>query len=148
MSLRGSSTASGFETFEHGADVGIRGWGATMEQAFAQGARAMFSLMCDDIAQVSPASRVKVAITASEPDLMFLSWLNQLLAESDLAGILLCDFQLSITNQGGLEALVSGEPFADLPTEPGIEVKGATFTELQVRELEDGTWVAQCVVDV
>jgi SHS2 domain-containing protein len=119
-----------------------------MEQAFAQGARAMFSLMCDDIAQVSPASRVKVAIAASEPDLMFLSWLNQLLAESDLAGILLCDFQLSITNQGELEALVSGEPFADLPTEPGIEVKGATFTELQVRELEDGTWVAQCVVDV
>ena len=148
MTTNKTTQQSGYETFEHGADVGIRGWGASLGEAFAQGARAMFSLMCDDIAQVSPASSVKVAIAASEPDLMFLIWLNQLLAESDLEGILFCDFQLSLTDQGRLEALVSGEPFADLHTDRGIEVKGATFTELQVHELKDGSWVAQCVVDV
>jgi SHS2 domain-containing protein len=31
---------------------------------------------------------------------------------------------------------------------PGVEVKGATFTELAVRREEDGTWIAQCIVDV
>jgi SHS2 domain-containing protein len=31
---------------------------------------------------------------------------------------------------------------------PGVEVKGATFTELAVRREKDGTWIAQCVVDV
>ena len=31
---------------------------------------------------------------------------------------------------------------------PAAEIKGATFTELGVRQLGDGAWQAQCVVDV
>ena len=31
---------------------------------------------------------------------------------------------------------------------PAVEVKGATFTELAVRQQTDGSWIAQCVVDV
>lgn len=31
---------------------------------------------------------------------------------------------------------------------PAVEPKGATFTELAVRQVHDGIWIAQCVVDV
>ena len=31
---------------------------------------------------------------------------------------------------------------------PAVEVKGATFTELAVRQDPDGRWRAQCIVDV
>jgi len=31
---------------------------------------------------------------------------------------------------------------------PAVEVKGATYTSLDVRRDEDGAWLAQCVVDV
>ncbi len=31
---------------------------------------------------------------------------------------------------------------------PATEAKGATYTALAVRQLEDGGWVAQCVIDV
>ena len=31
---------------------------------------------------------------------------------------------------------------------PAVEVKGATMTELAVRQGPDGAWTAQCVVDV
>jgi SHS2 domain-containing protein len=32
--------------------------------------------------------------------------------------------------------------------EPSVEVKGATYTALAVRRRDNGTWTAQCVVDV
>ena len=37
---RDDAVASGYETFEHQADIGIRGFGATMEEAFANAATA------------------------------------------------------------------------------------------------------------
>jgi len=138
---------SGFETFEHGADIGIRGWGPSLEEAFAQGARAMFSLMCDDIGQVTPGGSVELELSSSELDLLFLVWLNRLLAESDLEGILFCEFKVQFPARGELQATSSGESFARLGCERGVEVKGATFTELKVFE-QDGIWTAQCVVDV
>jgi SHS2 domain-containing protein len=33
-------------------------------------------------------------------------------------------------------------------TNPAVEVKGATLTELKVSRNADGLWTAQCVVDV
>ena len=32
--------------------------------------------------------------------------------------------------------------------QPAVEVKGATYTALLVRQLDGGEWIAQCVVDV
>jgi SHS2 domain-containing protein len=41
-----------------------------------------------------------------------------------------------------------GEPVDVLKHQPAVEVKGATYTALQVRQELGGEWVAQCVVDV
>jgi SHS2 domain-containing protein len=43
---------------------------------------------------------------------------------------------------------VHGEPVDVARHTPAVEVKGATLTELAVRQEADGTWVAQCVLDV
>jgi SHS2 domain-containing protein len=47
-----------------------------------------------------------------------------------------------------LHAKAWGEPVDIAKHQPAVEVKGATLTELQVRQGPDGTWIAQCVVDV
>jgi SHS2 domain-containing protein len=47
-----------------------------------------------------------------------------------------------------LEASACGEPVDNGRHAPAVEVKGATFTELQVRREPDGGWLVQCVVDV
>ncbi len=147
MSSRSSLKTSGYETFEHGADVGIRGWGPSLGEAFAQGARAMFSLMGENIGQVVPKRSVEIEVSSTDAEFLFLAWLNRLLAESDLHGLLFSHFAVAFPAQGKLEATASGEAFAQVASARGVEVKGATFTELKVFE-QDGTWFAQCVVDV
>jgi len=47
-----------------------------------------------------------------------------------------------------LEARAWGEPIDRERHKPAVEVKGATYTALSVARRDDGTWVAQCVVDV
>jgi SHS2 domain-containing protein len=47
-----------------------------------------------------------------------------------------------------LEGRAWGEPVDVARHHPAVEVKGATLTQLRVAKEPDGTWVAQCVVDV
>jgi SHS2 domain-containing protein len=47
-----------------------------------------------------------------------------------------------------LHAIVRGERVDVVRHEPAVEIKGATYTALRVERLDDGTWLAQCVVDV
>ncbi|MDH5429809.1 MAG: archease, partial [Nitrospirota bacterium] len=56
-------------------------------------------------------------------------------------------FHVAIDNQH-LKGTAWGESVDRQRHEPAVEVKGATYTELSVHQLPNGSWVAQCVVDV
>lgn len=140
---------NGFETFEHGADIGIRGIGHTIEEAFSNGARCLFYYMFD-LEHVSNWNErddvVKIDVELDADDLvsLFIKWLNTLLAESDINSCCFFDFKVNILDQQ-LKAKAYGIPRDKV--ECGVEVKGATFSEAKV-EKKDDFWVAQCVIDV
>ncbi len=135
-----------FETFEHGADIGIRGRGKTLDEAFENAARAMFSLMVEDIGTIMPEKTVHISCASYDREGLLTAWLNSLLAEASISGILFRDFTCSIKDTSAT-GTATGEPFDPSRHKAGVEVKGATFTELRVFE-EGGIWTAQCVVDV
>jgi len=136
-----------FETFSHQADIGIRGYGVTQAEAFANGAKALFSLMVD-LKEVKPKEEVKVSCQADEPSELFVEWLNQLLAVADLERKLFSRFEVEIPPTGALRGKAWGEKIDPRKQTLLTEVKGATYSQLEVKELEDGRWLAQCVVDV
>jgi len=54
-----------------------------------------------------------------------------------------------VTVEGSrLSAAAWGEKVDVGRHQPAVEIKGATYTELRVAREADGSWVAQCVVDV
>ena len=55
---------------------------------------------------------------------------------------------LDAIDAGELQAEIRGESVDRTRHTPAVEIKGATFTELAVRQQADGRWLAQCVVDV
>jgi SHS2 domain-containing protein len=137
----------GFEVFDHGADIGVRGWGSTVEEAFIQGAKAMFSLMTEDLQSVKCRAQIQIQTSGYDLESMFVAWLNVLLTESDLHGLLLAEFEVHIHEDYVLTGQARGEPFGVRKEERGVEVKGATFCQVAVYEYNE-KWVAQCVVDV
>jgi protein archease len=138
--------AARWEHYEHGADIGVRGFGPTEESAFEQAALALTAVIADPAA-VEPRERVALACEAPDDELLFAEWLNALVYEMATRKMLFGRFRVSIDGQR-LEAEAWGEP-TDVPRHrPAVEVKGATYTTLRVARERDGTWVAQTVVDV
>ena len=136
----------GWEHFDHKADIGIRGRGATREEAFEEAARALTAVMTDPDG-VIPRARIDIRCSAPDEESLLVAWLNALIYEMATRRLLFSRFEVRILD-GTLEAGVWGEPVDIARHEPAVEVKGATYTQLKVASSGDGTWLAQCVVDV
>lgn len=139
-------TAVRWEHFPHGADIGVRGFGATREQAFEQAAIAMSAVIADPV-RISCTGVVEVNCQAPDDELLLVDWLNALLYEMATRNWLFGRYTVQISGQD-LTAQAWGEPLDSARHRPAVEVKGATYTALRVMQEADGSWVAQCVVDV
>ena len=135
-----------WEHFAHGADIGVRGVGPTKAAAFAQAAQALTAVVTD-LALVQPAQPVALNAAAPDDEVLLVDGLNGLIFEMATRGMLFSRFDVTIDG-GRLVATAWGEP-VDVPRHaPAVEVKGATYTGLAVRQRGDGSWLAECIVDV
>ena len=135
-----------WEHFHHEADVGVRGVGPTRQAAFAQAAIAMTAVVTDP-ESVADGSAVDISCRAPEDGLLLADWLNALILEMAVRHMLFRRFEVAIEGDR-LRATAWGEAVDVGKHQPAVEVKGATYTELDVHRRPDGWWVAQCVVDV
>lgn len=142
--LSGSGTT--WEHFPHVADVGIRGFGPTLESAFEQAALALTAAITDPDS-IAPEKTIKITCQAPNAELLLVDWLNAIVFEIATRKMLFGKFSVSIDGDK-LNGEISGELVDIERHAPAAEVKGATLSELQVVREKDGRWRAQCVVDV
>ena len=90
---------------------------------------------------------VVVACEAPDRELLLVEWLNAIIYEMAVRRMLFSRFAVEIED-GRLTGQAWGEAVERERHRPAAEPKGATLTELKVREVPGGGWVAQCVVDV
>jgi len=79
MAIGSNTPAPGWEDFPHGADVGVRGWGATLEQAFEQAALALTGVLTD--AGIENQTSVEVECDAPDVAVLLVEWLNAIIYE-------------------------------------------------------------------
>lgn len=139
-------SASGWEHFTHGADIGVRGVAPTLDAAFEQAALALTAVVTDPLS-VRPEAAVAITCDAPSADLLLVDWLNALVYEMGVRRMLFGAFDVTIRGVH-LTGTAWGEPVDRQRHKPAVEVKGATYTELRVCRQETGSWLAQCVVDV
>lgn len=136
----------GWQHFHHGADIGVRGIGTTLAEAFAQTALAMSAVITEP-GLISTNECIKVECEVADNEYLLMDWLNALVYEMATRHMLFSTFDVTI-QEHHLSAKVCGEKIDQQKHQPAVEVKGATLTELKVVQQQDGSWLAQCVVDV
>ncbi|MCE0722911.1 MULTISPECIES: archease [Legionella] len=134
-----------WEHFSHESDIGVRGCGSTIAEAFAMGALALTNVITSS-ELIQPHKTLRITCEAPNQEILFVDWLNAIIYNMAIHNMLFSQFDVSIKRQK-LTAIIAGELVDINRHQPAVEVKGATFTELKVYQ-SDGTWVAQCVVDV
>jgi SHS2 domain-containing protein len=139
------------EQFGHGADVGVRGRGATPEEAFAGAALALEALFALDPASVRPGREEIMTCRAPDLEGLLVDFLDELIFLFATRRLVFSRFDVAIEEgrpgDVSLRAKAFGERWDASRHEATVEPKGATFTALRVGR-EAGGWVAQCVVDV
>lgn len=132
--------------FPHSADVGVRGIGRTLAEAFEQAGVALFAA-ATDLSSVGRSVVVDIQCNAPDYRLLLVDWLNALIYEASVRKAVFAHFEVHIAGHR-LVGRAWGETIDQRRHLPAVEPKGATLTELKVEQAEDGTWLAQCVVDV
>ncbi len=125
--------------------MGIRGFGSTEAEAFAQAALAMTAAVTS-LETVEPREAVTIECTAPDAELLFTEWLNSVIYEMSTRKMLFSRFEVAVDG-GQLRAQAWGERVDPKRHHPAVEIKGATYTALRVARERDG-WMAQTVVDV
>lgn len=137
-----------FEYFDHEADVGIVGYGNSLNEAFEEGAKAMFQIMVD-IKNVEPKKEIEIEVEALDEEALFVEWLNSLLAHKDVEEMLFSDFKVEIKHLAGkyiLNGIAKGEKINCKKHHLKTEVKAATYSQLKIEK--NNIYRVQCVVDV
>jgi tRNA nucleotidyltransferase (CCA-adding enzyme) len=134
-----------WEQFPHDADVGLRGFGPSVEAAFEQAALALTGIVTD--AEIAATTKVEVECEASDIELLLVEWLNAIIYEMAVRSMLYGRFEVKITGTR-LRGVMWGEPIDQAKHLPACEPKGATYTALRVAQGADGLWSAGCVIDV
>lgn len=135
-----------YEHFAHGADIGVRGFGGSEAQAFEQAALAMTAAVTDP-ETVATLQEVDIDCEAPDGELLLADWLNAIVYEMATRHMVFKRFLVRIEDSR-LHGKAWGEEISTAKHEPGVEIKGATYTSLRVAREPDGEWVAQCVIDV
>ena len=145
MTVHSNIPAPGWEDFPHGADVGVRGRGRTLEQAFEQAALALTGVLTN--ADIENQTAVEVECDAPDVEVLLVEWLNAIIYEMAVRNMIFGAFKVTLSGLH-LRATMWGEPVDQTKHMPACEPKGATFTSLRVAQEPDGTWSAACIIDV
>ena len=84
-----------WQHFEHGADIGVRGLGASKALAFEQAALALMAVIVEP-GRVMPRDSVAITCEAADDELRLVAWLNALVYEMAVRHLLFARFSVAI----------------------------------------------------
>ena len=120
-----------YELIEHTADIGLKACGETLDEAFANAARGMFSIIVETESIIEEISR-RVVVTADDIEGLLFEWLNSLLYYFDVETLLFRRFEMTEFEDSRLAAVCYGEPFDSSRHNLKLGVKSATYHQLEV----------------
>ena len=138
-------TDTGYDFFDHTADIGIRAAGKTLEELFERLAHGLTELIAED-SDLKPREVRAIHLGARDADSLLLAWLQELVFWFSTDRFLPAQYALEVSPTS-LRGEVRGEPFDPSRHTQGREVKAITRHLLTVTQ-RDGVWCGQVIVDI
>jgi SHS2 domain-containing protein len=136
-----------FEVIDHTADVGVVAYGANLSQAFANAARALFSLITE-LESVRETLSRGIELEAPDEESLLVEWLNELIYLFDTENILFKRFEVTELKEGRLKARGYGEKVDSSRHQLKTGIKAATYHMLSVGKDDDGGYRVQVIFDI
>jgi len=141
-----STSDAGWEHFETEADVGVRAWGRTRAESFAQAALGVFALIVNP-EEVEEREGREIRAQGDSPERLLASWINECLYVHEIEGFVVHRVEVDACTSTLLHATLHGEEIDPGRHRLGTIVKAATMHRLVVAE-EQGLHHVKVIVDV
>jgi len=142
---------AGFEFREHTADVQVRSWGSSLEEAFSQTAYSLMATITPNLKIIIPKIEKKITIKAEDKEALLFDFLSEFLYIFDVDELVFSQIYVSkiekINEKYKLQASLKGEKFDLNKHEIGIEVKAITYSFLNIEEKREST-IIDIVYDI
>ena len=130
------------------SDCAYRAFGATLEELFANAARAVTTVMVEpDSVALSRVVEIELK-AATETDLLY-NWLEEIVYLKDAENLFLVDFEVNIggTENNRLKARARGDRIDYNSQRINVDVKAVTMHKFKLEKHVDG-WEAFVVLDL
>ncbi len=134
-----------YEYFDVTADVGVKAYGATLNEVFENAAIAVFQVMCDTT-MVAPRKKKKVLVRADDLGGLLCEWLTQLLGLKDIYGMMFSRFKVHVDEE---KIALDGEAWGEETREKHsikTDVKAVTYHMMEVKK--NDLWRGRFILDV
>ena len=127
-----------FEFIDHTADVQVKCYGFTLEQAFEQAAYSLMATISPNLKEIKPSVNKLIKISAEDKKALLFDFLTEFLYIFDVDGLLfsqiVIDEIIEKKNEYSLIAKARGESFDKSRHSIGIEVKAITYSYMSIEE--------------
>ncbi|GAH34722.1 unnamed protein product, partial [marine sediment metagenome] len=142
---------AGFEFRDHTADVQVRSWGPSLEEAFSQTAYSLMATITPDLKKISPKIEKKITIKAEDKEALLFDFLSEFLYIFDVDELVFSQIDVNkiekFNDNYKLQAILKGEKFDLGKHEIGIEVKAITYSFMNIEEKHAST-IIDIVYDI
>jgi len=137
---------SGYEHFDTEADVGVRAWGPTRAEAFAQAALGVLALVADPQTVRAHETR-EVRAQADTPETLLAAWIDECLYVHEIEAFVVNRAEVTACSDTVVHGRLHGEPLDAARHRLGTVVKAATLHRVSV-QARDGRHEVEIIVDV
>ena len=129
---------TGFEFKDHTADVSVKCWGKTLEDAISQCALSLMTTLTPNLSKITPQIEKQLEIEAEDKYALCFDFLSEFLYLFDVDELVFNEILVeSIVKMGDkfkLKAILRGEKFNKNKHEIGTEVKAITYSFMSIEE--------------
>jgi len=133
--LAADKFAGKFEFLEHTADVYVRAYGRTMEEAYENAALSMFETITDSN-KIAQTQEETLEVEAEDQYALLYNWLEALLVKSETQNMLYSKFQIQNWKETAdtfkFSAKIWGEKFDPAKHPQKVAVKAITYHRMVV----------------
>jgi SHS2 domain-containing protein len=129
-------TGPGWERFAAERDVGVRGWGHTCGEAFAQATLGVFALIVSP-EQVDSVEQREVRAQADARERLLVAWIDECLYVHEIEGFVACSVEMTVCTDTLAHGVLHGEVLDPGRHRIGVGLTGAVREGARVEVLDD-----------
>jgi len=123
-----------YELIDHTADIGVKAYGKTLEEAFENVAKAMFDIITDS-SEIESIGQFDLNLKAPNIEQLLVDWLSELLYLHSAENLVFGFFKILELDdkKTSLQGRVFGEKFNISKHKIGSEIKAVTYHMLEIK---------------